>query len=181
MTAANGKPVRTPGDLRRVVGRLKPGSTVRLTVRRGSGLKRSPCGRSPIRADPGRSIIGVFISQDASIKLPLKVKIDAGNVGGPSAGLAFALEVMEKLGRDVDHGQRVAATGQLELDGTVSPVGGLKQKTIGVRRSGIHVFLVPAGENTAEARRYAHGVRIVPVHSFRQALRSLATLPKSAA
>ncbi len=181
VTAANGKPVRTPADLRRVVGRLKPGATVVLTVRRGSGLKQVTVRTIADPGQPARSIIGVFISQDASIKLPLKVKIDAGNVGGPSAGLAFALEVMEKLGRDVDHGRRVAATGELELDGTVSPVGGLKQKTIGVRRSGIHVFLVPAGENTAEARRYAHGVRIVPVHSFRQALRSLATLPKSVA
>ena len=106
---------------------------MRFTVRRGSEL--TPVDVRTI-ADPGqprRSIVGVFISQNASIKLPLKVKIDAGDVGGPSAGLAFALEVMEKLGRDVDHGQRVAATGQLELDGSVSPVGGLKQKTIGVR------------------------------------------------
>jgi Lon-like protease len=181
VTAANGKRVRTPADLRRVVGRLKAGSPVVLTVKRDSGLKQVTVRTIADPSRPGTSIIGVFISQDASIKLPLKVKIDAGNVGGPSAGLAFALEVMEKLGRDVDHGRRVAATGQLELDGTVSPVGGLKQKTIGVRRSGIHVFLVPAGENTAEARRYAHGVRIVPVHSFRQALRSLATLPKSVA
>ena len=62
------------------------------------------------------------------------MKIDAGDVGGPSAGLAFALEVLEKLGKDVDHGRRIAATGQIELDGTVSPVGGLKQKTIGVRQ-----------------------------------------------
>ncbi len=109
------------------------------------------------------------------------MKINAGSVGGPSAGLAFALDVLEQLGKDVDHGRRIAATGQLQLDGTVTAVGGLAQKTIGVRRSGIHFFLVPAGENAAEARRFAHGVRIVPVHSFRQALRALATLPKSTA
>src|SRR5204862_8058790 len=106
---------------------------------------------------------------------------NAGDVGGPSAGLAFALDVLEELGKDVAHGRPVAATGQLGLDGSVSAVGGIKQKTIGVRRSGIRIFLVPAGDNAAEARRYAHGVRIVPVHSFRQALQSLATLTKSAA
>ena len=75
----------------------------------------------------------------------------------------------------------IAATGEINLDGSVGPVGGIEQKTIGVRKSGIRVFLVPAGDNAAEARRYAHGVRIVPVHSFRQALRRLATLSKSAA
>jgi PDZ domain-containing protein len=96
-------------------------------------------------------------------------------VGGPSAGLPFALDVMEELGRDVDHGRKVAATGELALDGTVLPVGGLKQKTIGARKAGVDIFLVPAGENAEEARRYAGGLRIVPVHSFRQALSALQT------
>jgi PDZ domain-containing protein len=180
IVAAAGKRVRTPSDLRRIVGTYRPGATIRITVRRGSRLKQL---NLRTIADPrvsGRAIIGVFVQQAAFIKLPLKVQIDAGNVGGPSAGLAFALDVLEQLGRDVDHGQRIAATGQLELDGTVAPVGGLEQKTIGVRRSGIHFFVVPAGENAAEARRHAHGLRIVPVHSFRQALRLLATVTKSA-
>jgi PDZ domain-containing protein len=181
VVAANGKPVRSPADLRAAIGDLKPGSTVHMTVRRGS--EQVPVTVKTI-ADPSnksRSIIGVFVAPSASIKLPRKVTIDAGNVGGPSAGLAFALDVLERLGKNVDHGKRVAATGEINLDGSVGPVGGLKQKTIGVRNSGIRVFLVPAGDNAAEARRYAHGVRIIPVHSFRQALRSLATLAKSAA
>ena len=71
----------------------------------------------------------------------------------------------------------MAASGEICADGTVVAVGGLKQKTIGARRAGIDVFLVPAGENTAEARRYAGDMRIIPVNSFRQALRALATLP----
>jgi len=180
VTAARER-VRTPADLRRIVSPLRPGSTVRLGVRRGSELVQVPVKTIGDPHRRGRSIIGVFVGQNAAIKLPIKVKIDAGDVGGPSAGLAFALDVLEQLGRDVDHGQRVAATGQLELDGSVTPIGGVKQKTIGVRKSGIHIFLVPAGENAAEARRYADGVRIIPVHSFRQALRSLATVTKSAA
>jgi PDZ domain-containing protein len=180
IVAAAGKRVRTPSDLRRIVGRQRPGATIRITVRRGPQLMQLNVRTIEDPRIHGRAIIGVFVQQAAFIKLPLKVQIDAGNVGGPSAGLAFALDVLEKLGRDVDHGRRIAATGQLELDGTVSAVGGLEQKTIGVRRSGIHFFLVPAGENAAEARRNAHGLRIVPVHSFRQALRLLATVTKSA-
>jgi PDZ domain-containing protein len=181
IVSANGKRVRTPADLRRIVGSLPPRTKVTLAVRRGSGLKQVVVRTVADPSNPKRSVIGIFIDQAASIKLPRKVTIDAGDVGGPSAGLAFALEVLEQLGRNVDHGQRVAATGEIELDGSVGPVGGLEQKTIGVRKSGIHTFLVPAGENAAEARRYAHGVRIIPVHSFRQALRALATLPKPAA
>jgi PDZ domain-containing protein len=181
VVAAAHKRVRSPADLRRIVGRLRPGQRVALGVRRGRALLQVVVRTIADPHQPGRSIIGVFVEQAAFIKLPLRVTINAGSVGGPSAGLAFALDVLEQLGKDIDHGRRVAATGQIELDGSVTAVGGLKQKTIGVRRSGIRFFLVPAGDNAAEAQRYAHGVRIVPVHSFRQALRSLATLTKSAA
>jgi PDZ domain-containing protein len=178
--AANQR-VRSPADLRRIVGHRRPGAKVRFSLRRGTSLAQVTVQTIADPNDAKRAIIGVFVQQAAFIKLPRKVRIDAGDVGGPSAGLAFALDILEQLGKDVDHGLRVAATGQLELDGSVSAVGGLKQKTIGVRDSGIRFFLVPAGENASEARRYAHGVRIVPVHSFRQALHSMATLTKSAA
>ena len=57
-------------------------------------------------------------------------------------------------------------------------IGGIKQKTIGVRKSNIDVFLVPVdGDNARDAKRYAHGLRIIPVKSFQQALQALATLP----
>jgi Lon-like protease len=106
----------------------------------------------------------------------VKIRIDAGDIGGPSAGLAFALDIVQELGRDVAQGHRVAATGELALNGAVGPIGGVKQKTLGARRAGVDVFLVPAGDNAREARRYAGDLRIVPVQNFPQALRSLATL-----
>jgi Lon-like protease len=66
----------------------------------------------------------------------------------------------------------------MELDGTVGAIGGVKQKTYGVREAKADVFLVPvAGDNAAEAKHYAHGLRIIPVRSFPQALQALATLP----
>jgi PDZ domain-containing protein len=131
-------------------------------------------------ADPNdlqRAFVGVLIEQAASIKLPVKVSFDLSRVGGPSAGLAFALEIMEKLGKDVTHGHRVAATGEMELNGTVAPIGGVKQKTWGVRASGADVFLVPAGGNAKTARHFAGPLTIIPVHSLAQALHALATLP----
>jgi PDZ domain-containing protein len=127
--------------------------------------------------DAARAIIGVLVEPAAEITLPFDVSIDSGDIGGPSAGLAFALDVMEKLGRDVDHGHKVAATGELALDGSVIRIGGIKQKTIGARQAGVDVFLVPA-ENAADARRYASGLRVIPVKTFEQALGTLATLPK---
>jgi Lon-like protease len=174
ITSAGGKPVTGPAGLRRVVRAIGTGRALLLVVKRGD--KRVEVRVQPVRGPQGTPMIGVIISQAADIQLPVNVKIDTDNVGGPSAGLAFALDLLEELGRDVDQGNRIAVTGALELDGTVGEVGGLKQKTIGVERAGIKVFLVPAGDNAAEARRYADGIRIVPVTSFQQALRRLATL-----
>src|SRR5207249_1872442 len=129
-------------------------------------------------SDPSHAIVGIGIDQAARITLPVKIAIKTGNIGGPSAGLAFALEVMEKLRRDVDRGYKVAATGQIFLDGGVGPIGGVRQKIFGARQSGVDIMLVPAGENAAVARRYAGSVRVMPVETFRQALRALATLPR---
>jgi PDZ domain-containing protein len=177
IVSADGRQVRTPSMLRRVVGALRPGAVVHLVVRRGDTEKRVAV--RTIGGTGGRTLIGIVVDEAATVKLPRNVTINSGSVGGPSAGLAFALEILEQLGRDVDHGRRIAVTGALELDGTVAPIGGVRQKTIGVRKSGIHVFVVPAGENASEARRYAHGVRILPVRNFQQALHALATLPAS--
>ena len=173
---AEGKKIDVPSELRRAVQAVGAGKTIELTVRRRAKLQQVKA--RTITGPEGTPIIGVIVSQAADIRLPrgFDVEIDSGGVGGPSAGLAFALDVMEELGRDVDHGRTVAVTGSLELDGTVGEIGGVKQKTIAVRRAKIDVFLVPAGENAREAKRYARDLRIVPVKTFQQALRALATL-----
>jgi PDZ domain-containing protein len=175
---AEGQPVLTPGGLLEAMGRIAPGEPVKLGVRRSGHLLDRTVRTVAAPDDGKRAIIGIRVSQDAKIRLPRDVTIDLGDVGGTSAGLPFALEVYQQLGSDVDRGLRVAATGEIQLDGSVSAVGGIKQKTVGVRRSGADVFLVPAGENASTARRYAGTLRIVPVESFRQALRVLRTLPE---
>ena len=180
IVAVDGSPVRTPSDLRRLIATREPGDTVRLKVRAGGATRVVQVGTIESREEPGRPIVGIQVEQFADIKLPISVQIDLGGVGGPSAGLAFALDVVEELRGGVDRGLRVAVTGELELDGTVAPIGGVKQKVIGARRSGADVFLVPAGDNAVEARRHAGDLRIIPVESFGQALRALATLPRKA-
>jgi PDZ domain-containing protein len=176
IVAVDGKPVRSTLDLQRLIGGRPPGTTLTLTLSGPDRRRRVRLTTVANPADEKRSVIGVLVEQAADIRLPLDVSIDAGNIGGPSAGLAFALDVMEKLGRDVDGGRKVAATGELSLDGGVHTIGGIKQKTIGARAAGVDVFLVPL-ENAAEARAHADGLRIVPVRSVAQAVRALAKLP----
>lgn len=180
--AVNGVSTPTIGKLRAQLAKVTPGAVVDLRVSRGTQANGGETLQVRVRTmadaqEPGRAIVGFAPEQAARIELPLKVTIDAGNVGGPSAGLAFALQVMEELGHDVDRGYTVAATGELSLDGSVGPIGGVKQKIFGVRQADADVFLVPAGENAVVARRYSAGVRVIAVKSFPQALRALATLP----
>jgi Lon-like protease len=178
VVAIDGRPVHTLHDVFVRMTSHRIGDVVAFSVRRDkqSLLERM----KTIGAGTGasrRPIVGVSLEPALDIHLPLAVSIDAGNVGGPSAGLAFTLEVLEELGRDVVHGHRIAATGEINPDGSIGPVGGLKQKTIGAREAHVDAFLVPAGDNASEARKHAAGLRIIPVKTFPQALRSLATLP----
>jgi PDZ domain-containing protein len=175
IVAAFGKETLTPEKLRRVFLGVKPGTVAPLRVRRDGVLRTVKVKTVEAPEQPGRAIIGIRVAQSANIQLPRKVKIDLGQVGGPSAGLPFALDVLQELGTDVDHGQRVVATGEIALDGSIGPIGGVKQKTYGARRAHADVFLVPAGENAAEARRYAGNLRIIPVDNFQQALAALTT------
>lgn len=177
--AADGKPTPTPAALHAALTPVKPGQTVALRIRRGAKtvVERVKTVTDP--ADPTRAFIGLQVEQAATITLPVKVSIDANGIGGPSAGLAFTLEVMQQLGANVTHGYKVAATGEISLDGTVSPIGGIEQKTFGVRDAGADVFLVPVGDhNASDAGKFAGSkLKIIPVRSLKQALHALATLP----
>lgn len=178
--SADGKPTPTITALHQILARIKPGAVVDLRLRRAGRILTVHLRTVANSIEPGHAFIGISVDQAATIKLPIHVAIDASGIGGPSAGLAFALEVMQKLGHNVLHGHRVAATGEMELNGTVAPIGGVKQKTYGVREAGADVFLVPAaGGNARTARRYAGPLRIIPVRTFGQALRALATLGRT--
>ena len=116
--------------------------------------------------------MGIIVADAATFDLPVDVSIDAGSIGGPSAGLAFALGIVDELGDDIDHGRTVVVTGELALDGTVLPIGGIKQKTIGAKEAGADIFIVPDA-NAEEARKYADGLEIVAVSTFDEALAAL--------
>ena len=179
LLAVDGTPVHSLGRLHTLVASHRPGDRLRLGFRH-AGRTASATIRTIASPDNKReAAIGILVDETGGSigKLPVRVRFATGGVGGPSAGLAFALDLMEEFGQDVDRGYKVAATGELDFDGSVLPIGAVKQKTIGAREAGVDVFLVPAGSNARAARRYAHGLRIIPVQSFPQALHSLATLP----
>jgi Lon-like protease len=180
IVAADGKPVRTSLDLHKILARYKVGRVVSLTFVRDGKRHHVKVATSADPFDNTRAIVGFQPQPALHLRAPFRVKFDLAGVGGPSAGLAFALQILEERGRNVDHGYKVAATGVINPDGTVGEIGGVKQKTFGARQAHVDVFLVPAGDNYREASRYAHGLRLIPVKTFQQALRALATLPPKA-
>jgi PDZ domain-containing protein len=179
IVSAEGKPVRRREDLQAILAKHRVGDVVRIGIRRAGKRQTLRIRTTSDEREPRRPIIGVLPAQALKVRFPFRIRFNLGQVGGPSAGLAFALELLEKRGRDVDQGYKVAATGQIQLDGTVTRIGGVKQKTIGARQADVDVFLVPAdGDNAREAKRFAKGLRIIPVETFQLALRALATLPQ---
>jgi len=177
--AANGHPVHTPVELRKVVQALRPGTPVALLVRRPAPTRPRTL-RLTVRTISltGTTVIGILprLTFTASPShLPYQVTIDNRNVEGPSAGLMFTLSIINRLSPvDLTHGHKIAGTGQIYPDGSVAPVGGVKQKVLGARQSGAQIFFVPACVpgvcNYQEARPYARGMKLVPVATLDQAL-----------
>ncbi|MFG2560839.1 S16 family serine protease [Streptomyces sp. NPDC048496] len=113
------------------------------------------------------------------------VTLHLADVGGPSAGLFFALGIVDKLdgngsGGDLTGGRAVAGTGTIEADGTVGAVGGVSLKTQAARRDGATVFLVPKAECKEAGAELPKGLKLIPVTTLKSAVSSLTALDKGA-
>jgi PDZ domain-containing protein len=180
ITAIDGKPVTSLDSLHGAMAPLKPGSTIHITYRHDGASKTAAVQTVPSPYGNGAShaVIGISAEDALDITLPVPVAYTIGDVEGPSAGLAFALEVYSSLtGRKLVDGHRVAVTGELSADGSVGEIGGAAQKAIGAGEAHADVFLVPKG-NLKEATAAAPaGMRVIGVDSFDGALAALRALP----
>ena len=177
IVGVNGTTVRSLEQLQKLLATHEGGQTVRLQVLDGEKRRTVAARLTTSPQAPGRPLIGIAAAGDVAPKvvLPKKmsIQIDTGNLGGPSAGLAFTLEIYDSLtDRRLTDGKRIAVTGTIDLDGTVGMIGGMKQKAIGARRSGAQLLVVPQG-NAAEARRWAGTIPVVGVKTFAEALRAI--------
>ncbi len=106
------------------------------------------------RFEQGAEMGDVVSMTRTTYTFPFDINIEVGDVGGPSAGLALTLGILDILsGGDLTGGRSVAATGTIELDGTVGDVGGVAQKAVAVRRAGATVFFVPAASSRTPRAR----------------------------
>jgi PDZ domain-containing protein len=179
ITAVNGEQLDEPDDLTRLLADDSPGDDVTVTVEPPTGSRprdvELALGADP--DDPDRAIIGIEVTgRGIDFDFPIDVSIDTGDVGGPSAGLAFTLAIIDDLTPgDLTGGADVAVTGTINSDGTVGPVGGTGQKAAAVRAQGYDVFLVPSADYEA-AQQHAGDVDVIAVDTLDEALAALADL-----
>ncbi len=181
IVTVNGTPVDTSVDASRIIHQQAPGSVVTLGVQRAGVASRVQVRTiAPPEVWDGspRSVVGVDLSTiGLRVKLPQDVGIDSGEVVGPSAGLPFALYLVDTLQRNVDllKGRNVVATGALAPDGRVLAVGRVRQKAIAAQAAKNDLLLVPVA-NAAEAKQAVSKscdtgcIKVVPVHSVSEAI-----------
>ncbi len=173
----DGAPVATHHDVVSALRRRPPGARAEVEIDPGGRGERRLVGLTLAGGadDPAAGVLGVTLrTRQARFDFPFPVGIDSARIGGPSAGLAFTLEVLDVLTEgSLTGGRRVAATGTMGLDGSVGPVGGVAQKTAVALEEGVELFLVPAGE-AGEARRLAgDDLNVEAVGNLSEALRAL--------
>ncbi|SCL41197.1 PDZ domain-containing protein [Micromonospora pallida] len=172
ITSVDGEPVTSANGLTGLIRARPAGSPLAVGYTRG-GVAGTATVTS--REQDGRPRVGIEIEQQQPH--PFTLEIDLGDIGGPSAGLMFALGIVDKLDPDdLTGGRIIAGTGTIDDEGQVGPIGGIAQKLVGAKEAGAKVFLVPAA-NCAEALANPQpGLPLLKVSSLDEALTALETL-----
>jgi Lon-like protease len=172
ITAVNGKQASCRSSASTMISKQPAGSKIRLTIMR-NGTSRVITLRTA--SYHGQPVVGVYIAE--SFKFPFAVKINIGDIGGPSAGTMFALAIIDKLTpANLTAGKFIAGTGEISVGGTVSPIGGIQQKMAAARAAGATVFLAPAGNCQDTAGAVPPGLRVVKISTLRGAIAALNAL-----
>ncbi|WP_283135643.1 YlbL family protein [Rhizohabitans arisaemae] len=179
----DGQPVKDLEQVRKLVGAHKVGDEVRFTVKRTEQGKGAPSGTpttltvtlTTVAGADKQPVVGVVMSP--MFKFPFDVRISVGEVGGPSAGLMFALGIVDKLTPgDLTGGKSVAGTGTITPEGAVGPIGGIQQKMVGARDAGATVFLTPAANCADALRAVPDNLRLVKVETLHGAIQAMDAL-----
>jgi len=168
-------------DVSRAVRRHEPGDVVSMVVVRDGRRQQvevKTAGREVEVAtgDGGvkiRTVTVIGVQVVPPYEFPVDIEIDTSDIGGPSAGLAMTLSVIDTLSKgELTGDQSVAVTGTIGSDGEVGVVGGIEQKAVAARAAGADLFLVPEAE-VAEARKRAGDLPVVGVRTLQDALAAL--------
>lgn len=170
--AVDGKPVTGASSLSAMIKAHPAGTTLQLTVVRNGKTLTLPVAS---KSSNGAPVIGVHVQDQYNF--PVNVKISVGNIGGPSAGMMFALGIIDKLTTmNLADGRFIAGTGEITPAGQVQPIGGIQQKMVGARDAGATVFLAPAGNCSDVVGAIPAGLKVVKVSTLSGAISDLEAL-----
>lgn len=184
--AVDGTAVKQPTDVAKLVTKHKPGQDVVFTIvpakeqaaaekeHRQATATKDVTITTKASDDSGskRAIVGISAGTDHTF--PFTVDIKLADVGGPSAGLMFALGIYDKLTPgSLTGGKFVAGTGTIDDDGKVGPIGGVEMKTVGARNKGAQYFLTPADNCASAAKDTPDGLTLVKVRTIDDAVKAL--------
>ncbi len=172
ITAVDGTPVSCTHDTGTLIRAHQASSPVTLTIVRGHRAQQVRVNTVNVG---GHAVIGVLVSEN--YRFPFPIKFSVGNIGGPSAGMMFALGIVDKLTPGgLTGGKFIAGTGEIAANGAVSPIGGIQQKMAGARAAGATIFLTPAANCPDTKGAVPAGLRLAKVSTLRQALGDLAAI-----
>lgn len=173
IVALDGQPVTVNEDLFRLLTERAPGAQVVLAVENPDGSRRDvPIVLADNPNDPGRPFLGIEpATRNLQFEFPFDVEIDTNNIGGPSGGLALTLQVLDRLTEgELTGGRVVAAVGEIQLDGSVTRVGGVRQKVAAAKAAGAELFLVSSEDLALAADAAGDGLRVESADTLDEAL-----------
>jgi PDZ domain-containing protein len=166
ITTVDGKPVTSQSQLSLLIGTHPAGSTLTFTIIRAGQTMTVQVGT---KESAGRPVVGIAVTE--RYEFPFTVKFSVGDIGGPSAGMMFALGLIDKLTpMNLTGGKFIAGTGEIEPSGKVDGIGGIQQKMVGARNAGATIFLAPAANCSDVKGAIPAGLQVVKVSTLSQAV-----------
>lgn len=175
LVSVNGVAVPDEPTLRKVLGTLKPDARVAVAVIRDD----KPVTVTATLGQPqsGSSTPRLGVSVGVGCLLPFQVNLSLAGIGGPSAGLMFALGIIDKISNhDLTHSRFIAGTGTIDPSGQVGQIGGIALKMIAARRAGATIFLAPASNCPDVKGNIPSGLNVVKVNTLHEAISDLDAL-----
>lgn len=164
-------------DLAQALATRRAGQTVVLDIERADSREVEALAVELFESadEPGRALIGVGARERIDIgDLPVQIEIDSGKIGGPSAGLALTLSIIDLLTPgELTGGRQVAATGTIAFDGTVGAIGEVDQKAIAAEKAAVDLLLVPTSNLSDALDHVSSDVQVVGVENLEDALNAL--------
>ncbi|KMY53522.1 hypothetical protein AC623_05590 [Bacillus sp. FJAT-27231] len=194
IVAIDGKEFKSSQMFTDYIQTKKPGEKVTITFMRNQEKMEKRIALKQFKGNQEKTGIGIGLADQKKLISKPKVTLKAEDIGGPSAGLMFSLEIYNQLVKeDVAKGRKIAGTGTIAPDGTVGRIGGIAQKVVAADRAGAEIFLAPDDKISPELKKQVPGIvsnyeeavrtakdigtkmKIVPVHTFDEALNYLLT------